>query len=93
MSNDKNIGHDFTLRYDGRVLRLDIFVNTDEDPNEVLMRVQKAARGQQRNAVVAAASIYSGKQGQEVWAGVQGLVKQVAQNPKSENVDEDGKPL
>jgi hypothetical protein len=42
--------HDFSVKYDGKGYRFDVFVNTDEDPMEVAKRLQKAARGQVKAA-------------------------------------------
>lgn len=84
---------DMGVRFDGRVLKFDIFVNSDEDLTEVLMRLQKAARGQKRNAVMAAASLYTGDAGREIWAAIQKTSAEVAANPKAKAVDEDGKPI
>lgn len=82
---------DMTLKYDGRVLRFEVFVNTAEDASEVLMRIQKAARGQGRAAVLAMASIYTGDDGANVWKALQSMAVEAAANPKSIAVDEDGK--
>jgi len=38
--------HDFTVKFGGNGYRFDVFVNTNEDPREVAVRLQRAARGQ-----------------------------------------------
>lgn len=46
--------HDFSVKYDGKGYRFDVFVNTNEDPAEIAKRIQKAARGQIKAAVMVA---------------------------------------
>ena len=42
--------HDFTVKYGGNGYRFEVYVNTNEDPNEVAKRLQRAARGQVKAA-------------------------------------------
>ncbi len=46
--------HDFSVKFNGKGYRFDVFVNTNEDPNEIAKRIQKAARGQVKAACVVA---------------------------------------
>jgi len=85
-------GNDFQMKYP-TVLRFDVYVNTNEDIHEVLARIQKAARGQCRAAVIAAGSLYAGTEAQQVWESLQRLVVTTAANPKAIDVDEDLKPV
>ena len=48
--------YDFSVKFDGQGYRLDVFVNTNEDPAEIAKRLQKAARGQIKAAVIVAVS-------------------------------------
>lgn len=83
---------DMGLRHDGRVLVFTVVVNTHEDVAEVMMRVQKAARGQHRAAVMCSAALHTGENGKQVWQATQQLAKEIAANPKSVEVDDEGKP-
>ena len=85
--------NDMSLKHDGRVLRFEIFVNSDEDAKEVLIRLQRAGRGQQRNAVLAVCSVYTSEEGAKIWAELQKFSTKMAQNPKSVAVDADGKEI
>lgn len=85
--------NDMTCKYDGRVLKLDVYVNSNEDLNEVVARVSKAARGQVRNAVLTMASEYTGEDGKQLWAALQKVSADMGKNPKAVPVDEDLKPL
>jgi hypothetical protein len=38
--------HDFTVKYDGRGYIFEVFVNSNEPPEEIAWRLTKAARGQ-----------------------------------------------
>lgn len=46
--------HDFTVKFDGNGYRFDVFVNTNEDPNEIARRIQRAVRGQVKAACLIA---------------------------------------
>lgn len=46
--------HDFSVKYDGKGYLFEVRVNTNEDPNEVAKRLQKAARGQIKAATMVA---------------------------------------
>jgi folylpolyglutamate synthase/dihydropteroate synthase len=84
---------DMSTKYDGRVVRLEIFVNTNENIHEVTHRVKKASRGQVRNAVIVMGSLYTGENGRKIWKTIQEISVDVAKNPKAVNFDENGKPL
>lgn len=49
--------HDFTVKFDGKGYKFEVYVNTDEDPSDVAKRLQKAARGQSKAACVVMASV------------------------------------
>lgn len=55
------------LRYEGRTLDVNLFVNTDEDLHVVLERVQKAARGPLKAMVVAGARVMSPEESEPMW--------------------------
>jgi predicted TIM-barrel fold metal-dependent hydrolase len=48
--------HDFTVKFDGKGYRFEVYVNTNEDPGEIAKRLQKAARGQLKAACVVTAA-------------------------------------
>lgn len=83
---------DMSTKYDGRVVRLDVIINTDEDVQEIVGRIAKAARGQQRNASMVGANIFTGDDGRKVWAAVRGLSVTAAADPRAVEVDEDMRP-
>lgn len=47
---------DFTVKHDGRGFEFRVYVNTGEDPLEITRRLQKAARGQEKNACLVTAA-------------------------------------
>lgn len=79
--------HDMGLRYGGRVRCITVWVNTDEDDQKLMGRVQRAARGIKMNAVVMTYAGYDGKNGEEAWAELQNIAKGIAAHPKSEDID------
>lgn len=55
MSDDPRL-RGMEVRYGGRTLRLEIFINTDEAPEAVAERLAPAARGPRRDMAVTAIS-------------------------------------
>ena len=49
--------YDFTVKFDGKGYKFEVYVNTDEDPSEIAKRLQKAARGQVKAACLVACSV------------------------------------
>lgn len=46
--------HDFTVKFDGKGYKFEVYINTNEDPTEIAKRLQKAARGQIKAACAVA---------------------------------------
>lgn len=84
---------DMSCKYGGRVVRLDVFVNTNEDINDLISRVSKAARGQFRNAVLIGGSLHDGDEGAEIWSTIQRMSTNIAADARSVEVDDELKPL
>ena len=67
--------HDMSAKYDGRVIKVEIYVNTDEEHYALLKRIRRAARGDRLNATLMALSVYEGEEGKKVWDVIQKLIK------------------
>lgn len=48
--------HDFSVKFGGQGYKFEVFVNTNEPPEDVALRLQKAARGQVKAACAVVAS-------------------------------------
>lgn len=48
--------HDFTVKYDGKGYKFEVYVNTNEDPSDIAKRLQRAARGQNKAACLITAA-------------------------------------
>jgi hypothetical protein len=75
--------HDFSLKYDGKVLVLHIVMNTDQDPNRLMDRIKRLARGPRLDALVAWIEGYDGDAGRQVWDEVQKIAVQAHADPKA----------
>jgi hypothetical protein len=84
---------DMSTKYGGRTICLTVFVNSDEPIHEVLARVEKAGRGQQRNAVAAMGKAIEGAEGAKLWAELRHRAEQTAADPRAVDVDEDLEPV
>lgn len=88
MGNDKV--QDMQCRYGGRVMHVQVFVNTDEDHNEVLRRIVAAGRGRHRAALLSQLSLYDGDSGRKIWKALQGVSSEMAADPKSRDCSIEG---
>ena len=77
--------HDFAARYGGRIVALEVYVNSDEDAHKLAKRVQRAARGMSLNAVICLAKIYEGPDALEVWNKIAEVAGRAAANPESKS--------
>lgn len=78
---------DMSLRYGGRVIRIEVYVNTDADVNKIASKIARSARGLRQDAVVVTVSVHDGEQGKALWESLQELAKEVAADPRSVEVD------
>jgi hypothetical protein len=83
--------HDFGARYGGRLIVVEVFCNTDEDPNKIGKRIQRAARGIKLNAAATRIRLYEGKEALEVWNEIAKMGADIHANPNAKpfNQDED----
>lgn len=84
--------HDFAPRYGGRVIKLEVYVNSDESTEKVGRRVRNAARGQKINAVVCTVALFEGEKGREAWALISKFVAQAATDPSLKPIDDTVQP-
>ena len=56
------IDYDFSVKYDGKGYAFKVYVNSNEPPEEIAKRLQKAARGQIKAACMVACSKLTPKQ-------------------------------
>jgi len=64
------------VRYSGRTVRLDVFINTDDSLEEVALRVKRAAQGPKFNMVIVAAGFVEDKTViEKLWASVADAAK------------------
>ncbi len=74
--------HDFSARYGGRYLVIQVFVNTDEDHNKVVRRVTNAARGIKLNAVMATVAVHkAGTESEAAWGEIAKISAEAHANP------------
>lgn len=78
---------DMALRYGGRVVRIEVYVNTDADVSAIASKITRTARGIRQDAALAMVSVHDGARGEKLWSEVQDLTKQVAADPAAETVD------
>lgn len=74
---------DMSLRYNGRVVKLEIYVNSDEDPNTIATRCLRASRGVKRNAATCMVGVLEGDTGREAWSVLQQMSTMVAADPST----------
>lgn len=84
---------DMSCQYDGRVVVLEVYINTDEDINAILARVVKAAKGPRLCASVVTVGINTGDVGRELWAELAKASAAAVVDPRAVNVDLDMNPL
>jgi len=65
---------DMTMKYGGRVVKVELYVNSEEEHYHLLKRIKRAARGERMNAALILLSVYEGEEGQKVWKVIQGLI-------------------
>ena len=64
------------VRYNGRTVRLDVFINTDDSLEEVAERVKRAAQGPKFNMVIVGAGFVEDKDViGKLWTSVADAVK------------------
>jgi hypothetical protein len=76
MDKDKNNvinGQDMGLRYGGRVLKFEIFVNTDADHRKIAKALSSRARGPRQDAVAMVVEVYDGDSGKEIWEALKDI--------------------
>lgn len=78
---------DFTPRFNGRVVMLKVFVNTDEDHGKVAQRVTRSARGPGNNACVVMGTVIDGEDGLTTWKALADAAAQSHVHPGAEPLD------
>lgn len=58
---------DMSLKYGGRVLRIEIFLNTNQEAIDIIRRIKDKARGKNLDAAVVIVREYKGEQAKELW--------------------------
>jgi hypothetical protein len=72
------------VRYGGRTVQVTVYVNTDEDENDVLIRVQEAAKGPSRRMVLAALAMLDEEQARRFWEhAVEAAADTIAKEPQA----------
>lgn len=74
---------DMSLKYDGRVVKVEIYLNTDQEVEKLLKNLKRAARGPRLDAMVAMISQYSGEDGEKVWKILQEATVKANANPNA----------
>lgn len=74
-------GEDMGLRYDNRVVKIELWVNTDAPAKEILSKIEAAARGPRRDAVFGAVTVSKGEEGKNVWESLQAMAECMPENP------------
>lgn len=85
MSDEKKSGaipvQDMGLRYDNRILKIEILVNTDSDHHKIAKALYSRARGPRLDAAVISISVYDGEDGKEIWNDVQQAIRSGISKP------------
>jgi hypothetical protein len=67
--------HDMEPRFGGRVVRVDVFINTDRDAEEILRKIRHVARGPRADAILMTCAVYEDG---AAWAAVQEMAREAA---------------
>jgi len=59
---------DFSVRYGGRTVHIEVFVNTDEDADAIAQRLRAAASGPRQSMTVAAGGVLKPAAAASFWA-------------------------
>jgi len=79
--------YDFGARYGGRLVQIEVYCNTDEDPDKIAKRVQRAARGIKLNAAVVRVGLYEGEKAKEMWDLIAQWAAQTHADPNAKPID------
>lgn len=74
---------DMECKYGGRVVELRIFLNTDQKLEDLIRRVSHHAKGPKRDAILMMVNDYSGDDGKQVWAALQGVAVDALKDPRA----------
>lgn len=88
---DENL-MDMSCKYGGRVVKVELYINTDEELNAILARVVEAAKGPKQAATFAGFTLLTDVDGRGAWALIQNASKAIAADPRAKPVGPDGKP-
>lgn len=69
---------DASLRYDGRTLKIDILINTNEPIEQVIARIQPAARGPQQCMALLSGGEVDVDTAKETWSNILPMLKRQA---------------
>ncbi len=67
--------HDMAPRFGGRMVRVEVFINTDRDAEEIARRIHRVAQGSRVDAVLMTYSVYEDG---AAWAAVQAVAREAA---------------
>lgn len=73
-----------STKYEGRVVTVTKYLNTDRDAQEIVKSLYPVARGPNEDAQVMIVQIYEGDAGKELWEKLRAVAVEVATNPDSE---------
>lgn len=90
---DPNNLMDMSCKHDGRVVKVEMYINTDEDLNALLARLSTAARGPSQAAVFSGYTVLTDADGRAAWKLIQDASSAIAADPRTKAVGADGKPL